>query len=63
VIINPPPPQQEEESRELRAIAVVSMGAYGAMNIGTKHPELYTSIIDDLIPYIEDVVLEGRIRR
>jgi hypothetical protein len=29
---------------EFRAIAGVSMGAYGAMNLGTKHPELFGTI-------------------
>ena len=38
----PPPPL--EESRQFRAIAGVSMGAYGAMNLGTKHAELFGTI-------------------
>lgn len=36
-----PVPGSLEDRREFRAIAGVSMGAYGAMNIGTKHPELF----------------------
>ncbi len=35
----PPPPLQA--SREFRAIAGVSMGAYGAMNLGTKHADVF----------------------
>lgn len=31
-------------SREFRAIAGVSMGAYGAMNVGTKHADLFGTI-------------------
>jgi S-formylglutathione hydrolase FrmB len=31
-------------SRQFRAIAGVSMGAYGAMNIGTKHTDLFGTI-------------------
>lgn len=38
------PPPALEESRTFRAIAGVSMGAYGAMNLGTKHPELFGTI-------------------
>lgn len=38
----PPPPV--EAAREFRAIAGVSMGAYGAMNLGTKHVELFSTI-------------------
>jgi len=33
-----------EEHRQFRAIAGISMGAYGAINIATKHPELFGSI-------------------
>ena len=33
-----------EDHREFRAIAGVSMGAYGAMNLGTKHAELFSTI-------------------
>lgn len=36
------PPQ--EATPQFRAIAGVSMGAYGAMNLGTKHPELFGTI-------------------
>jgi len=38
----PPPPL--EDSRDFRAVAGVSMGAYGAMNIGTKHEDLFGTI-------------------
>jgi S-formylglutathione hydrolase FrmB len=36
------PPQ--EATPQFRAIAGISMGAYGAMNLGTKHPELFGTI-------------------
>ena len=36
------PPQAA--TPEFRAIAGISMGAYGAMNLGTKHPELFGTI-------------------
>ena len=35
----PPPPLQT--SRQFRAIAGISMGAYGAMNLGTKHADVF----------------------
>src|SRR5262250_476137 len=38
----PPPPLQD--SRQFRAIAGISMGAYGAMNLGTKHADLFGAI-------------------
>lgn len=38
----PPPPLAE--SRPYRAIAGVSMGAYGALNLGTKHRDLFSTI-------------------
>lgn len=38
----PPPPL--EASRTHRAIAGVSMGGYGAMNLGTKYPDLFAVI-------------------
>jgi S-formylglutathione hydrolase FrmB len=33
-----------QSNRQFRAIAGVSMGAYGAMNIGTKHSDLFGTI-------------------
>ena len=30
--------------RQFRAVAGISMGAYGAMNIGTKHADLFGTI-------------------
>jgi len=33
-----------QDSRQFRAIAGVSMGAYGAMNLGTKHMDLFSTI-------------------
>ena len=41
---NPNPPPSLEASRQFRAIAGVSMGAYGAMNLGTKHRDLFGTI-------------------
>lgn len=38
----PPPPLTE--SRGFRAIAGVSMGAYGALNLGTKHTDIFSTI-------------------
>jgi len=38
----PPPPLTE--AREFRAIAGVSMGGYGALNLGTRHPDLFGTI-------------------
>jgi hypothetical protein len=40
----PGPPPPPEASREFRAIAGVSMGAYGALNLGTKHAEVFSTI-------------------
>ena len=34
----------QKGTRAFRAIAGISMGAYGAMNLGTKHPELFGTI-------------------
>lgn len=41
---NEGPPPALSESRAYRAIAGVSMGAYGALNLGTKHRELFSTI-------------------
>jgi hypothetical protein len=38
----PPPPLQD--SRQFRALSGVSMGAYGAMNLGTKHADLFGTV-------------------
>lgn len=38
------PPPALQESRQFRAIAGVSMGAYGAMNLGTKHADIFGTI-------------------
>jgi hypothetical protein len=38
------PPPALQESRQFRAIAGVSMGAYGAMNLGTKHADVFSTI-------------------
>ena len=40
----PDTPPTTGGSRQFRAIAGVSMGAYGAMNIGTKHADLFGTI-------------------
>lgn len=40
----PGPPPAPQASREFRAIAGVSMGAYGAMNLGTKHTDIFSTI-------------------
>ena len=40
----PGPPPAPQASRQFRAIAGVSMGAYGAMNLGTKHTDLFSTI-------------------
>ena len=37
-----PPPLSQ--SRQFRALAGVSMGAYGAMNLGTKHSDIFSTI-------------------
>jgi len=39
-----PPSATLQEHREFRAVAGISMGAYGAMNIGTKHADLFAAI-------------------
>jgi hypothetical protein len=39
-----PPSSSLQAHRQFRAIAGVSMGAYGAMNIGTKHSDLFSTI-------------------
>jgi enterochelin esterase-like enzyme len=41
------PPPALEESRAFRAIAGVSMGGYGALNLGTKYPD-YFGVIGSL---------------
>jgi hypothetical protein len=51
-------------SREFRAIAGISMGAYGALNIGTKRPDLFGTIGAlggpvDLEQLLRDIVLES----
>ncbi len=38
------PPPALSESRAYRAIAGVSMGAYGALNLGTKHRDIFSTI-------------------
>jgi hypothetical protein len=37
-------PPRFDESPQFRAISGISMGAYGALNIGTKHPEGFGTI-------------------
>src|SRR5579862_1932034 len=39
-----PTPVSSQAHRQFRAIAGVSMGAFGAMNLGTKHAELFSTI-------------------
>ncbi len=39
-----PPPFDLTEAREFRAIVGVSMGGYGALNLGTKHTDLFGTI-------------------
>lgn len=41
---SPTPGGAPQAERQFRAIAGVSMGAYGAMNIGTKHANLFSTI-------------------
>jgi len=41
---NPPPGGSLQDRRQFRAITGISMGAYGAMNIGTKHADLFSTI-------------------
>lgn len=58
---NSNPPPSLEASRQFRAIAGVSMGAYGAMNLGTKHSELFGTIASlggpvDMLQLIRDSV-------
>ena len=40
----PPTSSSLQAHRQFRAVAGVSMGAYGAMNIGTKHSDLFSTI-------------------
>src|SRR5882724_10759981 len=35
------PPPSLQASRQFRAVAGISMGAYGAMNLGTKHADIF----------------------
>jgi Putative esterase len=58
----PPPPLAE--SREFRAIAGVSMGGYGALNLGTKHADVFGAIASlggpvDLTQLLQDSVEDG----
>jgi len=39
-----PVPSSPQAHRQFRAIAGISMGAYGAMNLGTKHNDLFGTI-------------------
>ena len=41
---NPPAGGSLQDRRPFRAITGISMGAYGAMNIGTKHADLFSTI-------------------
>lgn len=50
--------------RQFRAIAGVSMGAYGAMNLGTKHPDLFGTIAAlggpvDMSQLLRDIINEN----
>src|SRR5262245_24207849 len=38
------PATSPQAHRQFRAIAGISMGAYGAMNLGTKHADLFSTI-------------------
>jgi len=40
----PPPSSPLQAHRQFRAISGISMGAYGAMNLGTKHADLFGAI-------------------
>lgn len=40
----PPPSSTLQAHRQFRAVAGISMGAFGAMNIGTKHSDLFSTI-------------------
>jgi enterochelin esterase-like enzyme len=40
----PPASSSLQAHRQFRAVAGISMGAYGAMNIGTKHSDLFSTI-------------------
>ncbi|HEY8517651.1 MAG TPA: alpha/beta hydrolase-fold protein [Candidatus Binatia bacterium] len=53
-----------QENPGFRAIAGVSMGAYGALNVGTKHPDVFGTIAAlggpvDLTQLLTDTVEEG----
>ncbi len=55
------PPVDLQASRDFRAIAGVSMGAYGAMNLGTKHTDLFGTIASlggpvDMNQLLRDIV-------
>lgn len=58
------PPPALSEAREFRAIVGVSMGAYGALNLGTKRNELFSTVASlggpvDLERLIEDGVRDN----
>src|SRR5262249_30323469 len=58
----PPPPLTD--GRNFRAIAGISMGAYGAMNIGTKHTDLFSTIAAlggpiDMVQLLHDAVTDN----
>ncbi len=58
-LTGPPPPL--EDSRSFRAIAGVSMGGYGAMNLGTKHRRIFATIASlggpvDMVQLLRDSV-------
>jgi hypothetical protein len=58
------PPSAPQAYREFRAIAGVSMGAYGAMNLGTKHSDLFATIASlggpvDMRQMLHDIVTNG----
>lgn len=58
----PPPPLTD--GTQFRALAGVSMGGYGAMNVGTKHPELFSTIASlggpiDMVQLLHDVVTDN----
>jgi enterochelin esterase-like enzyme len=59
-----PPATPPPGSRESRAISGVSMGAYGAMNLGTKHVDLFGAIGSlggpvDMAILIDDMVSQN----
>ena len=58
-----PPDEDPPGSRESRAIAGVSMGGYGALNLGTKHVDQFGAIGAlggpvDMGALLEDIELE-----